>query len=265
MVLANAQMAVELPRVWVGDLAGYACRPQTIGCSEAAVYRLEAHGRPTLFVKAEPVGPLCELPGEAARLRWLAGQGIACPRVLAEAEEAQCCWLLMSAVAGRDLASSTDLAPGQIVTIAAEALRGLHALAAHTCPFDHGLRPRIALARTRMDAGLVDEEDFDDERRGRSAADLFNDLLSSCPEGEDLVVTHGDACLPNLLVQDGRFTGFVDCGRLGVADRHQDLALASWSIRHNLGEDWVEPFLRHYGGTVDPDRLAFYRLLDEFF
>jgi aminoglycoside 3'-phosphotransferase-2 len=229
------------------------------------VFRLEAAGRPIVFVKTVQAGPFCELPDEIARLRWLAGQGIACPEILAEAQDGQRHWLLMSAVPGRDLASSPDLAPERIVTIAADVLRSLHALGARDCPFDHRLDHRIALARARMEAGVVDEENFDDERAGRTAAGAFRELLARRPQGEDLVVTHGDACLPNLLADEGRFTGFIDCGRLGVADRHQDLALASWSIHYNLGEDWVEPFLRRYGGTVDPERLAIYRLLDEFF
>ncbi|MDQ8731108.1 APH(3')-II family aminoglycoside O-phosphotransferase [Bradyrhizobium sp. LHD-71] len=254
-------MLPELPKTWAGDLAGYAWRAQTIGRSDAAVFRLEAEGRPNLFTKTAPAGPFCELPDEIARLRWLAGQHIACPQVIAEAQEAQRCWLLMSAVPGRDLASS-DLAPGRVV---ADALRDLHACDARACPFDHRANNRIALAQARMDARLVDEDDFDEERIGRTAADLFEELLARRPQHEDLVVTHGDACLPNLLAADGQFTGFVDCSRLGVADRHQDLALASWSIRYNLGEEWVGPFLRHYGGSADPERLAFYRLLDEFF
>ena len=90
-------------------------------------------------------------------------------------------------------------------------------------------------------------------------------MLATRPGVEDAVVTHGDACLPNLMLHGDAFAGFVDCGRLGVADRHQDLALACRSIRHNLGEPCVEPFFAAYGLAPDPARLAFYDLLDELF
>lgn len=255
----------DLPKTWAADLAGYAWTRQTIGCSEAAVFRLEASGRPKLFVKSELAGAFGEVPDEIARLRWLAANGISCPGVLAEERDGRRNWLLMSAVSGQDLASSPSLGPERIVEITADALRRLHAMDTRACPFDHRLDLRIALARARMEAGVVDEKDFDDERIGRTAADVFPELLARRPGGEDLVVTHGDACLPNLLAQRGRFTGFIDCARVGIADRHQDLALASRSIHYNLGEAWIELFLRRYGRKADPERLAYYRLLDEFF
>lgn len=258
-------LAADLPLAWRARLTDARFALQTIGCSDAAVFRVETAAGETLFVKTEPLEPLAELPGEIARLRWLAAQGAPCPAVLdaVAGEERQ--WLLMSAVPGCDLASSSGLGAERIVTLVADALRDLHRLDIAACPFDHRSENRIPEARARLDAGLVDESDFDDDRAGRSAAQVFDDLLSKRPAREDFVVTHGDACLPNFMVADGRFSGFIDCGRLGVADRHQDLALAVRSLADNLGEAWVEPFLRRYGGEIDRDRLAFYCLLDEFF
>lgn len=67
-----------------------------------------------------------------------------------------------------------------------------------------------------MNVGLVDEADFDNERQGKTATDVLADLLSTLPETYDLVVIHGDACLPNFMANGSNFTGFIDCGRLSV-------------------------------------------------
>ncbi|WP_137932453.1 APH(3')-II family aminoglycoside O-phosphotransferase [Mesorhizobium comanense] len=255
----------ELPRGFRDRLSAYAWHRQTIGQSQAGVFRLVADGKPTLFLKCEQSGPFAELADEAARLRWLAGQGVACPDVIDLESHAGHDWLLMSAVAGEDLASAV-IDPADVVEIMVGALRELHALDTSACPFDHRIEGRIATARARMEAGEVDESDFDDERQGRTAADAFAELIALRPQAEDLVVTHGDACLPNFMAAEGRFSGFIDCGRLGVADRHQDLALACRSIRHNLGEAWVKPFMERYGlPQAEPAKLSWYRLLDEFF
>ena len=77
-----------------------------------------------------------------------------------------------------------------------------------------------------------------------------------------MVVCHGDACAPNTLIgDDGRWSGHVDLGSLGIADRWADLAVASWSTDWNYGPGWEDVLLRAYGVESDPRRLAYYRLL----
>jgi aminoglycoside 3'-phosphotransferase II len=187
---------IDLPPALASALSGYAWSRQTIGHSDAKVFRLAADSRPPLFLKTERLGTFAELADEAARLGWLAGQGIPGPHVIALENLDGRVWLLMTAVAGKDLASSGHMRAASLIEIAASALRKLHALDARTCPFDHRLDRRIPLARARMEAGVVEEDCFDDERQGRTARELFRDLLALRPAAEDAVVTHGDACLP---------------------------------------------------------------------
>jgi len=144
-------------------------------------------------------------------------------------------------------------------------MRRFHALPVAECPFDHRLDALIEEARQRTRAGLVDETQFDDVRLGRTARDLLDELEQTRPASEDLVVAHGDYCLPNVMIARGRISGFVDLGRAGVSDRHRDLALAARSLIYNHSADWVPLLFEEYGLEPDPQKLEFYQLLDEFF
>ena len=266
--MASKPKTFEMPLpVRLRDLlAGYDGQQDALGRSSAHVFRLEAEGRPPLYLKTEMSHPLGELAGEVSRLRWLASEGIACPEVIAHQTDEEREWLLMSALPGADLVSADHLSPVERVRILADALRRLHGLDIAACPFDHRLKNKIAEARARLLAGRVDEDDFDGYRLGRSAQDLFRELEEKRPKTEDLVVTHGDACLPNFMADGGCFSGYIDCGRLGVADRHQDMALACGSIERNFGKALVADFLKAYGNfELHPEKAAYYRLLDEFF
>ncbi|MBY5838098.1 aminoglycoside 3'-phosphotransferase [Rhizobium leguminosarum] len=247
-------------------LAGYRFERDALGRSAASVFRLEALGLPTLYLKVEEAGPFGELADEAARLRWLKASGLTCPDVIAEDSDGVRNRLLISALPGSDLASASVLTPLARVELLAAALLDLHRLPIASCPFDHRLEARIAAAKARMQAGIVDETDFDETRLGKSAEALFAELESGRPGHEDLVVTHGDACLPNFIASEDGFSGYLDCSRLGVADRYQDIALACRSIAYNFGEALVQSFLDRYGmSATDPARLDYYQLLDEFF
>ncbi|WP_184355745.1 APH(3') family aminoglycoside O-phosphotransferase [Rhizobium sp. BK602] len=247
-------------------LAGYHWISDVLGRSSASVFRLEADGRPPLYLKSEIVSPFSELDGEVERLHWLAAQGFLCPKLIAHEIGGGRGWLLMTALEGVDLASAAPLLPLDRVRMLAQALRTLHGIDIAACPFDHRLEVRIEAAKARVLAGLVDETDFDEARLGQSARTLFRELVERRPAGDDVVVTHGDACLPNFIAAGDRFAGYIDCGRLGVADRYQDIALACGSIGYNFGEALVPPFLEAYGiSEVDVEKMDYYQLLDEFF
>ncbi|WP_182552602.1 APH(3')-II family aminoglycoside O-phosphotransferase [Phyllobacterium myrsinacearum] len=258
--------ALALPPELHALVTGYSWNRDELGCSDAQVFLLQGERLPRLFIKVETVSPYGELPDEIARLRWLSSCSLPCPDIIFDGIHAGHHWLLMSAVPGTDLASADSVPVEPRVRILADALRQLHALDPSTCPFDHRLDMRIEAAGARVQAGLVDETDFDDDMLGETAAELFTRLVSEKPAVGDVVVTHGDACLPNFMADKGIFTGYIDCARLGLADRYQDIALACRSISDNFGEEWVRPFLDCYGlKHADPAKLAYYRLLDEFF
>ena len=72
---------------------------------------------------------------------------------------------------------------------------------------------------------------------------------------------HGEACsAETLLDDDGRWMGHVDLGRVGVADRWADLAVATWSTVWNYGPGHEDRLLAVYG-IARSRRTEFYRWL----
>lgn len=238
--------------------------PITIGQSGAQIWRIALSDGNAVFLKSERLHPLAELPGEIERLNWLTRMGFKAPRVIDAEQSADQLWLLMSAVPGEDLTHYSDR-PGEVVRAYAQGLKRLHALDPTNCPFDHNIDVRLADAKKRMDAGLVDESDFDTEHEGWTAQQVYDWLLANRPAVGTRIVTHGDASAPNIMAQDGRFSGLVDCGRLGVADVWQDLTIACRSIAYNVGEQHVAAFLAAYGAEWDEAKYRFYTALDEMF
>lgn len=59
---------------------------------------------------------------------------------------------------------------------------------------------------------------------------------------------HGDYCLPNIILDSWKFSGFVDLDCAGIADPHIDVFWALWTLHYNLGtHDYDDRFLDAYG------------------
>jgi kanamycin kinase len=250
-------------------------RPVTGGLSGAGVWRL--HGSPDCFVKLAPPSAHrdtgFDLRAEAERLAWLGGRGLPVPEVVDVGSDGAMTWLVTTAVPGRSAAQTWPREQHTAVVDAlADMVRALHALPVESCPFDRSLAVTLPDAHHAAEAGLIELDELDDERAGWTTEQLLAELEATRPAVEELVVCHGDLCLPNVLLDPGTLgvTGLIDLGRLGRADRYSDLALVTRSLVDDLdpelGPGLQQRFLARYGEPdVDPARLAFYRLLDEFF
>ncbi len=260
--------AVLVPASLSSLVAGYQWARDLVGQSGGAVYRLDGKpDAPDLFLKHGRDALAEEITSEMVRLRWLAGY-ISVPAVTHFVGAADEAWLLMTALPGQTAYQLLEAQPAEqiaIVDALASFLRQLHAIPLGDCPFTSDHAYRRARARERIDAGLVEEDDFDAEREGWSAEQVWDALQTLMPLAPDPVVTHGDFSLDNILLRDGAVVGCIDAGRVGIADRYQDLAI----LWHSLGEFdpcLQERFLARYG-IADPDRgkLHFHLLLDELF
>ena len=263
-------MIPDFPNSLEPRIAGYEFTFVTTGHSSARVYKLEHPEKPDLFLKIQGSGNLESLKIDARKLEWLHYCRIQVPQMQVFLEENRFEFLLTSAIPGHDAASVWDKTEiPKILEILAKNLKNLHSLEIQHCPFDQRLELKFSEAYTRVLENLVDETDFDDDHLGKTAKALFKELLEKHPQSEDLVFTHGDYCLPNVLIDNLEFAGFIDLGRAGIADRYQDLALMTRSLESDMNPQfngWSSYFLEQYG-ILEPDlgKLKFYRLLDEFF
>ena len=236
-------------------MAGKNRIPILMGASGARIVRVQRADRDSCIEKRAPAS---EITAEAAVLTWLADR-LPVPGVIQQGEGI----LIMSELPGLNL---TDVAPQTAVNVIGEALRRIHALPVDNCPLLAHWSLRLDEAEQRMENGLVDETDFDEENLARQPADMLAELQSLPPLPDLACFTHGDACLPNFLSHDGRLSGIVDWSRAGVTHPAQDWALALRSMRSDFGSDGERMLRERVPVYCDDDELLRrFRLLDEFF
>jgi len=214
------------------------------------------------FVKWAPVTSGIDLDAEAARLRW-ARRFTPVPGVLGQGADDAGGWMATSPIVGDSaVATRWKRDPATAVQAIGTGLRALHdALPVDACPFSWSTADRVAGARAAAAAGPVDPARWHPVVRSMTVQQALG-TLADPPSIDKAVVCHGDACAPNtILADDGRWSGHVDLGALGVGDRWADLAVCTWSTQWNYGPGWEHMLLSSYGIESDPVRTRYYRLL----
>jgi streptomycin 3"-kinase len=211
---------------------------------------------------------------ERDRVEWLSTTGIPGPTVLDWHAGADGACLVTSAVLG----VPADSVPAETLLRAWPAITGavrdLHALPPRDCPFSRDLPRMFATARDVVARDAVNPEFLPVDQQGTPPTELLARLAEqldrwTAQEVADIVVCHGDLCLPNIILDPDTLNvaGFIDLGRLGRADRHADIAL----LLANARETWPDEdeaiaadaaFAHGYGRTPDAERQRFYLHLD---
>ncbi len=167
-------------------------------------------------------------------------------------------WLLTVAVKGEDCTFRHYLDdPKRLCDTYAEILRELHETECSDCLVKDRISEYIALAEENYRTDNFDKSNFPDSFGYHSAEEAYKVLQ----EGKHLltneVLIHGDYCLPNVVLDNWRFSGFIDLGNSGVGDRHIDLFWATWTLWFNLHtNNYYDRFLDAYGrDKLDSDKL----------
>ena len=110
-------------------------------------------------------------------------------------------------------------------------------------------------------------------RKFKDAEELLSWLKENKPSYEP-VLSHGDFCLPNVFIKDGKLSGLIDLGNTGTGDKWMDIALGYRSLKHNFDGTYggkvyegfrPEVLFEKLGIEPDMEKIRYYILLDELF
>ena len=213
------------------------CSPQ------ARVYYIEKDGG--YFLKRAAPGTLCK---EAVQARYFHSLGLGA-EVLEHRTENGFDWLLTARLAGEDCTHACYLDdPARLSELLGTRLRALHELDPTLCPVADHTANYIATIEKNYAARVFDPSFLPPVMGDMDAEDAYSHFLAHKHLLETNTLLHGDYCLPNILLDNWRFSGFIDLGNGGVGDPHVDLFWGAWTLCFNLGTDaYRDRFFDAYG------------------
>ena len=203
-----------------------------------------------LYLKTAPRGSLRR---EAEMTAFFCGKGLAAEVLRYESLDKD--WLLTRAVPGEDCTFRRYLEdPKRLSALLGEKLRMLHEVSTAGCPVTDHTGAYLAAVAEGQARGRFDGSYY--HREGLTEAAARRTVQEAAPLLKNEVLLHGDYCLPNVMLDDWKFSGFIDLDHGGIGDRHIDLFWGAWSLGFNLGTDrWRDRFLDAYGRDIINEEL----------
>ncbi len=205
------------------------------------------------YLKSAPKG---SLEREAVMTKYFHGKGLAAEVLGYISDEKD--RLLTAKVIGDDCTAEKYIKePERLCDIFAERLAMLHAENFSDCPVKNHTEFYLARAERNKRTGAYDKSLFPDSFGYRNEDEAWEVLESRGHLLKTDTLLHGDYCLPNIILNDWRFSGFVDLDNAGIGDRHVDIFWGLWTLSFNLKTNkYRERFIDVYGrDKVDEEML----------
>ncbi|MBQ2667724.1 MAG: aminoglycoside 3'-phosphotransferase [Clostridia bacterium] len=242
---------------------GLSCTTDDIGLSGSTVVLFE-----DMVLKIEPHS--AKVDGAVEMMHWLTGR-LPIPQVIEYAVENGLSYLLMTRIPGEMCCSPYYMAHSdEMVGLMAEGLRMLWDIDTAGCPRERTLQADLNAALQRIRNGRLSPDELSE--CGFETAEAMACWLEAHPVPYEPVLSHGDYCLPNLLLQDGQISGYIDIGGIGIADRYSDIVDCWNSLKNNFGGVFGGPVYPDFdpdilfeklGITIDPEKFRYCRLIEK--
>ncbi len=175
-------------------------------------------------------------------------------------------YLITERITGQDGITHKYLdQPQKLCDVFSESLRALHEVDFSDCPHKNRTDEMVEAAQEIYKTGAYDTWllAYMDVKTPEEGYRLLQEQI---PLVKHDALLHGDYCLPNILLDDFKFTGFIDVGNGGAGDRHFDLFWGIWTLQYNLQTNaFMNRFLDGYGREkVDLDRLKLNGIIAAF-
>jgi aminoglycoside phosphotransferase len=205
-------------------------------------------------------------------IKWLKNK-IPVPEVICHEISNNKSFLLMSKIKGKMACDDYYLEnSNKLLFQLSKAFKMLWSVDITDCPRIQDIDTKLKEARFRVEKGLVDINSFN-VNGFSNPTELLIWLENNKPDYEP-VLSHGDLCLPNILIESDEISGFIDLGHSGVSDKWVDISLCYKSLKNN--------FNGTFGGKIYPEfepnklfeylhiqpnmkKIKYFILLDELF
>ena len=145
----------------------------------------------------------------------------------------------------------------RLAAVLGRRLRMLHEQDPTGCPVSNRTKDYLAAVERNHAQGCADRSFFTRVYGNADTESIYRLVRQHGDELRHDTLLHGDYCLPNVILDDWRFSGFVDLDCAGVGDRHVDVYWALWTLWFNLHTDaYGDRLLDAYGrDLIDMETL----------